>query len=82
MTKILKRGIQSGWYSWRKIIGVFCDKRVSEKVKRKMYIDNSMTNNVVWHANSRNDQEAGRKNGSGINEDVEILVESDNGAQA
>ena len=28
---------KSDWYSWRKITGVLCDKRVPEKVKGKMY---------------------------------------------
>ena len=32
-----EKRIQSGWYSWRKITGVLCDKRVPEKVKGKMY---------------------------------------------
>ena len=32
-----EKRIQSGWYSWRKITGVLCDKRVPEKVKGKIY---------------------------------------------
>ena len=41
-----------------------------------------MTSNVVWHGNSYNDQEAGKENRSGRNENAEILVRSDKGEQA
>ena len=31
------RRIQAGWMSWRKVSGVLCDRKLSAKVKRKMY---------------------------------------------
>ena len=36
-----------------------------------------MTNNAIWHGCSCNDQEAGKENGSGRNEDIEIFSGSD-----
>ena len=33
----LKRRIQAGWNSWRKVTGVMCDKRISGRVKGKVY---------------------------------------------
>ena len=33
----VRRRIQSGWMCWRKISGVLCDKKLSAKVKGKMY---------------------------------------------
>ena len=42
-----EKRIQSGWYSWRKITGLLCDKRVPEKGQRKDVQDNNTTSNVV-----------------------------------
>ena len=36
-TKEVKKRIQAGWCSWRKVTGVLCDKRISAKVKGKIY---------------------------------------------
>ena len=33
----VKRRIQAGWMSWRKVSGVLCDRKLSAKVKSKMY---------------------------------------------
>ena len=33
----VRRRIQAGWMSWRKLSGVLCDKKLSAKVKGKMY---------------------------------------------
>ena len=33
----VRRKIQAGWMSWRKVSGVLCDKKLSAKVKVKMY---------------------------------------------
>ena len=33
----VKRRIQAGWMSWRKVSGVLCDRKLSAKVKDKMY---------------------------------------------
>ena len=33
----VRRRIQVGWMSWRKVSGVLCDKKLSAKVKSKMY---------------------------------------------
>ena len=29
--------IQTGWFKWRKVTGVICDRKVQDKVKRKFY---------------------------------------------
>ena len=33
----IRRRIQAGWMSWRKVSGVLCDRKLSAKVKGKMY---------------------------------------------
>ena len=33
----VRRRIQTGWMSWRKVSGVLCDRKLSAKVKGKMY---------------------------------------------
>ena len=33
----VRRRIQAGWMSWRKVSGVLCDRKLSAKVKSKMY---------------------------------------------
>ena len=35
--KEVKKRVQAGWSGWRKVSGVMCDKRVSAKVKGKVY---------------------------------------------
>ena len=33
----VRRWIQAGWMSWRKVSGVLCERKLSAKVKGKMY---------------------------------------------
>ena len=33
----VRRTIQAGWMSWKKVCGVLCDRKLSVRVKRKMY---------------------------------------------
>ncbi|XP_069997622.1 uncharacterized protein [Penaeus vannamei] len=33
----VKQRIQSGWQAWRRFSGVFCDKKISAKLKGKVY---------------------------------------------
>ena len=35
--KEVRRRIQAGWMSWRKVSGILCDRKLSAKVKGKMY---------------------------------------------
>ena len=34
---LVRRRIQAGWMSWRKVSGVLCDRKLSAKVKGKIY---------------------------------------------
>ena len=33
----VRRRIQAGWMSWKKVSGVLCDKKLSARIKGKMY---------------------------------------------
>ena len=33
----LRRRIQAGWTSWKKVSGILCDRKLSARVKGKMY---------------------------------------------
>ena len=33
----VRRRIQAGWISWKKVFGIVCDRKLSAKVKGKMY---------------------------------------------
>ena len=33
----VKKRVQAGWNGWRKVSGVICDRRLSARVKRKVY---------------------------------------------
>ena len=33
----MRRRIQAGWMSWKKVSGVLCDRKLSERVKGKTY---------------------------------------------
>ncbi len=35
--KEVKKRVQAGWNGWRKVSGVMCDRRVSAKMKGKVY---------------------------------------------
>ena len=57
-------------------------RQIPENVKGKMYKGNNTTSNAVRHGYSGNDQEAGKENGSGRNENAEIFSGSDKVRQA
>ena len=44
----VKKRVQAGWNSWRRMIGVLCDKRITEMMKGKVY------SNTVIICNSNN----------------------------
>ena len=48
--KEIKRRVQAGWKSCTKVTGVICDRKVSAKMKGKVYKTNQ-TSNDVWPRN-------------------------------
>ncbi|KAK3533309.1 hypothetical protein QTP70_016017 [Hemibagrus guttatus] len=70
--KEVKKRVQAGWNRWRKVSGVLCDKKISVRIKGKVY------RTVVRPAMLYGlEEETGvRARGSGA-EDVEVLFGSD-----
>ena len=52
--KEVKKRIQAGWNSWKRITGVICDKKVHEKLKGELYRMVVRPGSDVWTGNSGN----------------------------
>ncbi|KAK3556101.1 hypothetical protein QTP70_005240 [Hemibagrus guttatus] len=35
--KVVKKRVQAGWNGWRKVLGVLCDRKISARIKGKVY---------------------------------------------
>ena len=73
----VKKRVQAGWNGWRRVTGVICDKRVPARVKGKMY----KTKYGVWIGDSRTDKDTGSRARGGRNENVKVLIGSDEDGQ-
>ena len=66
------RRIQAGWMNWKKVPGVLCDRKLSARVKSKMY-----KSVVRSNGNCGSDGKTGEKNGSCRFENGEMGTGSD-----
>ncbi|KAK3523838.1 hypothetical protein QTP70_010450 [Hemibagrus guttatus] len=37
MESVVKKQVQAGWNGWRKVSGVLCDRKISARIKGKVY---------------------------------------------
>ena len=73
MDEEISQRIKSAWYNGKKISGVSCDKRISARLKGKVYKSVALLyNSETWPMKTHK-----RKEWSGRNEDVAIDVWSD-----
>ena len=78
--KEVRRRIQAGWMSWKKVSGVLCDRKLSVRVEGKMYksVDRSA---MLYEIETRAVTETGGKNGSCRVENGEMGTGSDKKGQ-
>ena len=75
------RRIQAGWMSWKKVSGVMCNRKLSAKVKGKMYKSVVRPAMLYGMENGGSDGKTGGKNGSCRVENGEIDTGSDKKGQ-
>ncbi|XP_063586486.1 uncharacterized protein LOC134763884 [Penaeus indicus] len=61
--------------AWKKVTGIMCDRKVSSTVKGKLQ-DHGKVRNVIWHGSSSCHERAGKEDGSGRNENAEVVIRS------
>ncbi|KAK3559649.1 hypothetical protein QTP86_013602 [Hemibagrus guttatus] len=74
--KEVKKRVQAGWNGWRKVSGVLCDRKISARIKGKVY-----RTVAVWFRDSVTEEETGGRARGSRAEDVEVLFGSDKIAQ-
>ena len=75
----LKKIVQAGWNGWRRMPGMFCDRRVPARVKVKVFkvaVRPAMLYGLETVTLAKR-QEAHRGDGGGRVEDVTIFIRSD-----
>ena len=77
----VRRRIQAGWMSWRKVSGVLCNRKLSVKVKGKMYKSVVRPAMLYGMETVAVYGKTGEKNGSCRVENGEIGTESDKKGQ-
>ena len=60
--------IQSGWKNWKRVSGILCDRRISLRVKGKLY----KTSNDVRCRDVGSEESTSEEVGCGGNEDVKM----------
>ena len=61
--KEVRRRIQAGWMNWKKVFGVLCDRKLSARVKGKMY-QNVIRPAMLYGMEGGSDGKTSGKNGS------------------
>ena len=64
--------IQSGWKNWKRISGILCDRRISLRVKGKVYKNSCKTGNDVRCRDVGSEESTREEVGCGGNEDVKM----------
>ncbi|KAK3540717.1 hypothetical protein QTP70_034635 [Hemibagrus guttatus] len=75
--KEVKKRVQAGWNGWRKASGVLCDRKISARIKGKVYRTVVGTGHAVWFRDSVTEEETGVRARGSRAEDVEVLFGSD-----
>ena len=68
----IRRRVQAGWQSWRRTSGVPCDRKLSSRLKGKIY--KCKAGNLIWHGDIGSDTKDGGKDGGCRAEDVEMGI--------
>ncbi|KAK3523360.1 hypothetical protein QTP86_029867 [Hemibagrus guttatus] len=78
--KEVKKRVQAGWNGWRKVSGVLCERKISARIKWKVYRTVvRLAGHAVWFRESVTEEETGVRARGSRAEDVEVL--RDGGAQ-
>ncbi|KAK3570786.1 hypothetical protein QTP86_025427 [Hemibagrus guttatus] len=75
--KEVKKRVQASWNGWRKVSGVLCDRKISARIKGKVYKGSGETGHAVWFRDSVTEEETGVRARGSRTEDVEVLFGSD-----
>ena len=68
----MTHGIQSGWKSWKRVSGILCDRRISLRIKGKVY--KTVVRPTMMYGAGAIEESPREEVGCGGNEDVKIDV--------
>ncbi|KAK3560412.1 hypothetical protein QTP86_008467 [Hemibagrus guttatus] len=75
--KEVKKRVQAGWNGWRKVLGVLCDRKISARIKGKVYRTVVRPAMLYGFRDSVTEEETGVRARVRRAEDVEVLFGSD-----
>ncbi|KAK3539779.1 hypothetical protein QTP70_013212 [Hemibagrus guttatus] len=75
--KEVKKRVQAGWNGWRKVSGVLCDRKISARIKGKVYRTVVRPAMLYGFRDGVTEEETGVRARGSRAEDVEVLFGSD-----